>query len=268
MTFLEACRAFRAHGGLPCNVTVLLEGEEETGSVSLPAFLAANAKALKADLALVCDTEMWDAQDAGDHHHAARPGVRGSDDPRRQPRPPFRPLRRRGDQSDPRPVAHPRRPPRRQRRGRPARLLRRGRGAARGGRRAMARARLRRGEIPRRGRPLGPGRRERPLDAGDDLVAPDLRRQRHHRRLCRRRGEDRPARQGDRQGFVPAGRQAEPGAHRAELPRLRQGAAARRRHRRIRLLFRQPGDRAFDPQRGGATRAAARWRPNGAGRRR
>ena len=62
MTFLEACRAFRANGGLPCNVTVLLEGEEETGSVSLPAFLAANAKALKADLALVCDTEMWDAE--------------------------------------------------------------------------------------------------------------------------------------------------------------------------------------------------------------
>ena len=62
MTFLEACRGFRANGGLPCNVTVLLEGEEETGSVSLPAFVVANAKALKADLALVCDTEMWDAQ--------------------------------------------------------------------------------------------------------------------------------------------------------------------------------------------------------------
>ena len=62
MTFLEACRAFRANGGLPCNVTVLLEGEEETGSVTLPAFLSANAKALKADLALVCDTEMWDAE--------------------------------------------------------------------------------------------------------------------------------------------------------------------------------------------------------------
>ncbi|MGD0643215.1 MAG: M20/M25/M40 family metallo-hydrolase, partial [Roseiarcus sp.] len=62
MTFLEACRAFRQNGGLPCNVTVLFEGEEETGSPSLPAFLAKNAKTLKADLALVCDTSMWDAK--------------------------------------------------------------------------------------------------------------------------------------------------------------------------------------------------------------
>ena len=62
MTFLEACRAFRANGGLPCDISVLFEGEEETGSPSLPAFLAKNAKTLKADLALVCDTAMWDAK--------------------------------------------------------------------------------------------------------------------------------------------------------------------------------------------------------------
>ncbi len=62
MTFLEACRAFRQNGGLPCNVSVLFEGEEETGSPSLPAFLAKNAWTLKADLALVCDTAMWDAK--------------------------------------------------------------------------------------------------------------------------------------------------------------------------------------------------------------
>jgi acetylornithine deacetylase/succinyl-diaminopimelate desuccinylase-like protein len=60
MTFLEACRAFRQNGGLPCNVSVLFEGEEETGSPSLPDFLTKNAKRLKADLALVCDTAMWD----------------------------------------------------------------------------------------------------------------------------------------------------------------------------------------------------------------
>ena len=61
MTFLEACRAFGQTGGLPCEVTVLFEGEEETGSPSLPEFLAANAAELKADIALVCDTGMWDA---------------------------------------------------------------------------------------------------------------------------------------------------------------------------------------------------------------
>ncbi|HEY1453949.1 MAG TPA: M20/M25/M40 family metallo-hydrolase [Roseiarcus sp.] len=60
MTFLEACRAFSQFGGPPCHVTVLFEGEEETGSPSLAAFLADNAKELKADIALVCDTGMWD----------------------------------------------------------------------------------------------------------------------------------------------------------------------------------------------------------------
>ena len=61
MTFVEACRAFKETGGLPCDVTILFEGEEETGSPSLPAFLADNKDELKADLALVCDTGMWDA---------------------------------------------------------------------------------------------------------------------------------------------------------------------------------------------------------------
>jgi acetylornithine deacetylase/succinyl-diaminopimelate desuccinylase-like protein len=60
MTFVEACRAYLATGGLPCHVTILLEGEEESGSASLPAFLAENAKELRADLMLVCDTNMWD----------------------------------------------------------------------------------------------------------------------------------------------------------------------------------------------------------------
>jgi acetylornithine deacetylase/succinyl-diaminopimelate desuccinylase-like protein len=62
MTFIEACRAFKENGGLPCNVNVLFEGEEETGSPSLPAFLTQYSKALKADLLLVCDTSMWDAK--------------------------------------------------------------------------------------------------------------------------------------------------------------------------------------------------------------
>lgn len=60
MTFVEACRAWKQEtGGLPCRITVFLEGEEESGSASLPGFLDAHGDELKADAALVCDTEMW-----------------------------------------------------------------------------------------------------------------------------------------------------------------------------------------------------------------
>lgn len=60
MTFVEAVRAFvEAEGQPPLRVTILLEGEEETGSPSLAPFLEANKRELSADVALVCDTDMW-----------------------------------------------------------------------------------------------------------------------------------------------------------------------------------------------------------------
>jgi acetylornithine deacetylase/succinyl-diaminopimelate desuccinylase-like protein len=61
MTFLDACRAWKAvTGELPVGVTVLIEGAEEIGSRDLPEFVEANKDELKADVALVCDTGMWD----------------------------------------------------------------------------------------------------------------------------------------------------------------------------------------------------------------
>ena len=61
MTFVEACRAWKAvTGKLPIPITILLEGEEESGGVNLPPFLDANKEELRADLALICDTNMWD----------------------------------------------------------------------------------------------------------------------------------------------------------------------------------------------------------------
>jgi len=61
MTFVEAVRAFRAvQGALPCKVTIVLEGEEESSGDNLAKFLKTNRDELGADLALVCDTNMWD----------------------------------------------------------------------------------------------------------------------------------------------------------------------------------------------------------------
>jgi len=59
MTFIEACRAWKEeHGGLPIRISVMLEGEEESGSPSLVPFLENNREELTSDLALICDTSM------------------------------------------------------------------------------------------------------------------------------------------------------------------------------------------------------------------
>lgn len=61
MTFIEACRSvIQSSGGLPINLTIIAEGEEEIGSPSLKTFLSQHASQLQSDVAFVCDGEMWD----------------------------------------------------------------------------------------------------------------------------------------------------------------------------------------------------------------
>ncbi|TGX54727.1 M20/M25/M40 family metallo-hydrolase [Sphingomonas gei] len=65
-TFIEACRAWKETAGkLPVRVTILFEGEEESGSESLEPFLHEHAGELRADFALICDTSMWDTATPG-----------------------------------------------------------------------------------------------------------------------------------------------------------------------------------------------------------
>jgi acetylornithine deacetylase/succinyl-diaminopimelate desuccinylase-like protein len=57
---LAAVRAWlRTEGALPCNVKVLVEGEEEIGSPTLGPFLAAHRDALAADVLLLADAGNW-----------------------------------------------------------------------------------------------------------------------------------------------------------------------------------------------------------------
>jgi len=59
MTFVEACRAWKAVNGSLPNITFLFEGEEESGSPSLVPFLQDNADELRAEIALICDTSLF-----------------------------------------------------------------------------------------------------------------------------------------------------------------------------------------------------------------
>lgn len=61
MTFVEAFRAWIAvNGSLPASITIFLEGEEESGSPSLIPFMRDNAEELRCDLAVICDTGMFE----------------------------------------------------------------------------------------------------------------------------------------------------------------------------------------------------------------
>src|SRR5581483_6184151 len=57
---IKAVEVLRAvHGNLPLNVRFLIEGEEEVGGESIARYVAENPDKLRADVALVSDTEMF-----------------------------------------------------------------------------------------------------------------------------------------------------------------------------------------------------------------
>jgi len=57
---IKAMEAIKAiYGRVPVNVKFLIEGEEEVGGLSVAEYVAANPEKLKADVALVSDTEMY-----------------------------------------------------------------------------------------------------------------------------------------------------------------------------------------------------------------
>jgi acetylornithine deacetylase/succinyl-diaminopimelate desuccinylase-like protein len=59
-SMLQAFRAWKdSSGGAPINAIILLEGEEEAGSPSLPAFIEAYREALSCDVAFISDSDMW-----------------------------------------------------------------------------------------------------------------------------------------------------------------------------------------------------------------
>ncbi|HSV15539.1 MAG TPA: dipeptidase [Tepidisphaeraceae bacterium] len=56
---VEALTAWQANGGVPVNITLLIEGEEEIGSENLEAFVKARKDDLQADIAVISDTNQF-----------------------------------------------------------------------------------------------------------------------------------------------------------------------------------------------------------------
>ena len=224
MTFLEACRAFRKFGGPPCAITALIEGEEETGSPSLPRLPRPTRRDAEGRHRSRLRHGDVGTVDAGDHHGAA-----GHRHRRGHPRGANRDLhsgiyggaavnpihvlcRILGELHDAKgAVACPDSTTE-------SRSFRRKSGNS-GANFISTRARFWRRRLD------NAGRRTRPQAARATLVAPDLRDQRNCRGLYRRGNEDGAAGAGERQGLVPAGRRAEPRPD-PGVPRFRRGAPA------------------------------------------
>jgi acetylornithine deacetylase/succinyl-diaminopimelate desuccinylase-like protein len=55
---MKAAESLLASGICPVNLKYLIEGEEESGSANLDAFIVANLELLAADICLISDTTM------------------------------------------------------------------------------------------------------------------------------------------------------------------------------------------------------------------
>ncbi|MET4689330.1 acetylornithine deacetylase/succinyl-diaminopimelate desuccinylase-like protein [Sinorhizobium fredii] len=221
LTFVEAVRAYKeTHKALPCRITILFEGEEESGSPSLKPFLEANAAELKADYALICDTGMWDRETP-----AVSAGLRGLVGEEIVVTAADRDLHSGlfgGAAANPIHILTD-----------ILAGLHDGTGrvtldnfydgveetpVAINGELGDARQDGR--EIPRRCRPFHSRRGEGAFGAGTDLGTANRGGQRHQRRLYRRRLQDGDRRAGLRQGLLPPRRRPGPGKDPRELPRL------------------------------------------------
>ncbi len=69
---IKALETMAKTGSMPCNVKVMIEGEEEVGSNNLGIFLENNKERLKADIVLVSDTSMISME-----HPSIESGLRG-----------------------------------------------------------------------------------------------------------------------------------------------------------------------------------------------
>jgi acetylornithine deacetylase/succinyl-diaminopimelate desuccinylase-like protein len=69
---VKAFEVMMKHGGVPCNVKFMVEGEEEVGSDNLGIFVKGNKEKLKADVILISDTAMISLD-----HPSITTGLRG-----------------------------------------------------------------------------------------------------------------------------------------------------------------------------------------------
>ena len=57
---IKAIEVLKNTSGIPCNIKLMIEGEEEIGSDNLEIFVKENKKKLKCDVIIVSDTGMID----------------------------------------------------------------------------------------------------------------------------------------------------------------------------------------------------------------